>query len=73
MTMLPDLFGLYVDCGHYSVKTGRWLREPFAEFTCRAGCVRCASGPAQVAHFVAAIWTWHTRNCPGGTTTDVHP
>lgn len=57
--------GLYVDFGHYSPTAHRWVREPYAEFTCRFGCLRSAAGPADVTQFCRAITAWHTAHCPG--------
>lgn len=71
MTALPNpltakgLFGLWVDSGDYSPTAHRWAREPFAEFTCRFGCLRSAAGPADVAQFCRAITAWHIAHCPG--------
>lgn|GEM_PF-4374160 len=62
--MFPDLHGLYVDCGHYSHTAHRWVREPVAEFTCRAGCAQYAAGADQVARFCRDITAWHLANCP---------
>lgn len=59
------LFGLYVDGGHYSVTQHRWVREPYAELTCRHGCLRSAAGPADVTRFCQAITAWHIAHCPG--------
>jgi hypothetical protein len=69
MATLPDplaamgLHGLWVDAGHYNHRAGRWVREPFAAFTCRHGCLRTAAGARDVAAFCQAIDAWHTVNC----------
>lgn len=71
MAALPDplaamgLHGLWVDGGHYSVTAHRWVREPFAAFTCRHGCLRTAAGARDVAQFCQAITAWHIAHCPG--------
>lgn len=73
MSTLPNpltatgMFGLWVDLGRYNPAVDRWVREPFAEFTCRHGCVRSASGARDVAAFCRAISTWHIVHCPGKT------
>jgi hypothetical protein len=73
--MLPGLFGLWVDAGWCDAKTGRWVREPAAEFTCRHGCTRHAAGAVDVTQFCQAITAWHIATCPAlrkGTTTNAH-
>lgn len=74
MSTVPDptaplstlgLFGLFVDAGHYSVNAHRWVRDPYAEFTCRHGCLRSAVGPADVARLCQALTAWHIARCPG--------
>lgn len=66
---VPGLHGLYVDCGHYSAASGRWIREPRGEFTCRYGCALFAAGPDQVTRLCRAVWAWHAAHCPAGEST----
>lgn len=73
MSMLPDLHGLHVDCGHYNATAHRWVREPFAEFTCRHGCTLLASGADEVTRLCRSVWAWHAATCPGKGIAHAHP
>lgn len=66
MSMLLDLglFGLWVDAGWRDVKSGRWVREPAAEFVCRHGCTRSAAGEAAVRQLCQSMAAWHLAHCP---------
>lgn len=64
-----QLFGLWVDCGHYSTSRGRWLRPPYARYCCPRGCLFEARGHDQVAAFTKALNAHHARHCPGAPTT----
>jgi hypothetical protein len=61
---LTGMTGLYVDCGHYSSAAHRWVREPYAELTCRAGCAFHAAGAGEVARFCRDVTARHLANCP---------
>lgn len=56
------LYGLHVVFGHQA-KSGRWIREPTADFTCRYGCSYTTAGADQVAQFTKVIDAYHRRHC----------
>lgn len=71
-----ELFGLWVDFGHFSKKSGRWVRPPYARYCCPRGCTY-ETHPAhdgldgdRVAQFTAAVDAHHARYCPGPETTE---
>lgn len=61
----PGLFGLRVDLGVRDRRSGRWIRPPAADLTCRWGCTAAASGPEAVARFCGQAAAEHARHCPG--------
>lgn len=65
MAMPEGLFGLWVDFGHLNPRSGRWLREPAADFTCRHGCTHTAGGALDVARFCRDVDAYHAQHCPG--------
>ncbi|WP_171111267.1 MULTISPECIES: hypothetical protein [unclassified Streptomyces] len=60
-----ELYGLWVDCGDWHHRRGKWLSLPWARFTCRHGCSSEAFGAADVAYFTEHIDDDHARTCPG--------